>query len=225
MRLHHQAVCFARTSWRTDLRARCQSKCARPLEGRIRQWRQLASSSSSTARPDENSAAETRECSGTLSMGNVRVGAWAEQQERAFTQAEVHAFAELTGDFNPVHVRYNNNTNNNNEVKTSSEPAIVHGFLVASLIPALVATRLPGVVYMSQGLKFRSPVLVDEPVRARVEVTTVKQLRGKRFAQIDTFVEAAKVNSVHEHRNNDDAHREWIVKIEGKAMVDLPTDA
>ena len=52
---------------------------------------------------------------------------------------------------------------------------IVHGMLSASLISAVIGTKLPGpgCIYMSQTLKFLAPVRVGDTVYA---VATVKEL-------------------------------------------------
>jgi acyl dehydratase len=86
---------------------------------------------------------------------------------RKFGAEEVRAFAELTGDRNPVHL--------DEEVarRTRFQRPIVHGMLYASLFSAIFGTQLPGAgaIYLAQSLKFVLPVAVGETVTAEVEVT------------------------------------------------------
>jgi 3-hydroxybutyryl-CoA dehydratase len=52
---------------------------------------------------------------------------------------------------------------------------IAHGMLSASLISAVIGTKLPGpgCIYMSQSLKFRAPVKPGDTVKARVKITAI----------------------------------------------------
>jgi 3-hydroxybutyryl-CoA dehydratase len=52
---------------------------------------------------------------------------------------------------------------------------IAHGMLSASLISAVLGNRLPGpgVIYLSQSLRFRAPVRPGDTVHARVTVKEV----------------------------------------------------
>ena len=99
---------------------------------------------------------------------------------RTFDEAAVRAFAELSGDFNPVHL------DADFAATTRFGRPIVHGLLTASLISTVVGTRLPGQgsIYVSQTLRFRAPVFVGDTVRAEVEVTEV--LRERRRVVLAT---------------------------------------
>ncbi len=95
--------------------------------------------------------------------------------ERTFDEAAVRAFAELSGDFNPVHL------DADFAATTRFGRPIVHGLLTASLISTVVGTRLPGLgsIYVSQSLRFRAPVHVGDTVRAEAEVTEVQRQRRR----------------------------------------------
>jgi 3-hydroxybutyryl-CoA dehydratase len=83
---------------------------------------------------------------------------------RTITEDDVMRFAELSGDFNPVHI------SEDFAKKTPFGHRIVHGMLVAGLISAAVA-KLPGlVVYLSQLVKFLTPVKVGDSITAVIEV-------------------------------------------------------
>ncbi len=91
------------------------------------------------------------------------------QYERTLTEADVLAFAELTGDHNPVHV------DAEAAAASSFGERIVHGMLTASLISAALATHLPGpgAIYVAQTLRFLRPVRLGDTVQVQVQVTAI----------------------------------------------------
>jgi len=90
---------------------------------------------------------------------------------KTITDDDIKAFAELTGDHNPVHL------DDSFAQTTKFGRRIAHGMLSASLISALLANRLPGegTVYLSQTLRFVAPVYPNDTVTARVTVTKVRE--------------------------------------------------
>jgi len=82
----------------------------------------------------------------------------------------IRAFAELTGDTNPVHL------DDAYAAGTRFGRRIAHGMIAAGLISATLANDLPGpgTVYHSQSLQFRLPVYPGDTVTATVEVQTVR---------------------------------------------------
>ena len=88
---------------------------------------------------------------------------------RAFTQADVEAFAQVSGDCNPAHL------DEDYAKGTMFKTRIVHGMLTASLFSALLGTRLPGhrTINLGQTLQFRKPVHFDEPITATVTVRDI----------------------------------------------------
>ena len=110
-------------------------------------------------------------------------GDWLELS-RVFDASAVHAFAAVTGDENPIHL--------DDDVARASPfgERIVHGALVASLIPACFSTVFPGAVYRSQTLKFQQSVPVGASVCARIVVVRVRALdRGRMLLRCDTSCE------------------------------------
>ena len=85
---------------------------------------------------------------------------------RTVMNSDVIGFAELSGDANPVHL------SEHFAVKTPFKSRIAHGLFTASLISAVLGTRLPGpgAIYLSQTLNFRAPVRIGDVVTALVEV-------------------------------------------------------
>ena len=110
---------------------------------------------------------------------NIRPGDTAEFS-KTITDEDVRAFADLTGDHNPVHLdeQYANNTR--------FKRRVAHGMLTASLISSVLANKLPGegTVYLSQSLKFVAPVYLDDTVTARVTVTGIRE--DKPIATLET---------------------------------------
>jgi len=87
--------------------------------------------------------------------------------ERVFTRDDVLEFAEVSGDFSPLHV------DAGYAAQTEFGGCVVHGMLLAALFSQLVGMRVPGrrALYLGQDLTFRRPVQVGETVRATAKVT------------------------------------------------------
>jgi 3-hydroxybutyryl-CoA dehydratase len=85
---------------------------------------------------------------------------------KTISSADVVGFAQLTGDRNPIHL------SEHFAAKTSFGRRIAHGLYTASLISAVLGTRLPGpgAIYISQTLNFRAPVRIGDTVDVTVTV-------------------------------------------------------
>ena len=118
---------------------------------------------------------------------------------RVASAAVVEAFAELTGDVNPVHL------DEAYARTTSFGQRIAHGVLGAAYISAVIGTRLPGpgAVFLKQSLRFRRPVHVGDTVTARVTVSELH--RGRAHVTLAT---ACEVNGK--------------VVLDGEALVMVP---
>jgi 3-hydroxybutyryl-CoA dehydratase len=85
---------------------------------------------------------------------------------KTVTEADIAAFAEVTGDKNPVHLdaAY--------AAKTIFKAPIAHGMLTAGYISAVFGMEMPGpgAIYVSQTLNFRAPVRAGDRVVAKVRV-------------------------------------------------------
>ena len=90
---------------------------------------------------------------------------------KTFTDEDIRAFAELSGDYNPVHL------DDEYAASTRFGRRIAHGMLAASLISATLANDLPGrgTVYLSQSVRFVAPVFPGDAVTAQVTVTKVRE--------------------------------------------------
>jgi 3-hydroxybutyryl-CoA dehydratase len=98
-----------------------------------------------------------------------------ETYAKTVTDADVRGFAEVSGDHNPIHL------SEEFAAKTPFKSRIAHGIYTASLISAVIATRLPGpgTIYMSQTLNFMAPVRIGDTVVASVEITELSE-KGRR---------------------------------------------
>ncbi|KAF0922254.1 hypothetical protein E2562_030027 [Oryza meyeriana var. granulata] len=92
------------------------------------------------------------------------------RERRRFTDGEVEAYAGVSGDHNPVHL----DDIFARQVGGFERGCIVHGMLVASLFPALIAACFPGAVYARQSLKFVAPVYVGEEVLVQVQALHIR---------------------------------------------------
>jgi len=96
-----------------------------------------------------------------------------ETLSKIIASSDVVGFAQLTGDRNPIHL------SEHFAAKTQFGKRIAHGLYTASLISAVLGTRLPGpgAVYISQTLNFRAPVRIGDQVDVTV---TVAELNPER---------------------------------------------
>src|SRR6267378_8547645 len=102
----------------------------------------------------------------------------AETLSKTIASSDVVGFAQLTGDRNPIHL------SEHFAAKTTFGGRIAHGLYTASLISAVLGTRLPGpgAVYVSQTLNFRAPVKIGDTVE--VTVTVSELIPGRRRARL-----------------------------------------
>jgi 3-hydroxybutyryl-CoA dehydratase len=93
---------------------------------------------------------------------------------RTIEQSDIQAFADVTGDHNPVHL------DESFAKATRFGGRIAHGMLTASLISSVLANKLPGEgsIYLGQTLQFVAPVFPGDEVTARVTVTEIREGRG-----------------------------------------------
>ncbi len=100
---------------------------------------------------------------------------------RKIEQSDIDAFAEITGDHNPVHV------DAAFAQQTRFGRRIAHGMLTASLISSVLANKLPGEgsFYLGQTLQFVAPVFPGDEVTARVTVKEVRE--DKLIVKLETI--------------------------------------
>ncbi|SEH38034.1 MaoC family dehydratase [Magnetospirillum fulvum] len=104
---------------------------------------------------------------------------------KTVTEADIVAFAGLSGDFNPVHI------NEEFALTTPFKGRIAHGMLSAAFISTVFGTRLPGPgsIYVAQSLKFKAPVRIGDTVTAHVEL--IDLVPERKFATFKTTATVA----------------------------------
>lgn len=99
---------------------------------------------------------------------NLTVGQKA-QRTLSLTEDHVRTYAELTGDFNPLHF------DEEFASKTRFKSLVVQGGLTTGLLHAVVAMDMPGpgTVFLNQNWQFTAPVYIGDTITAEAEVLEV----------------------------------------------------
>lgn len=113
----------------------------------------------------------------SLAFEDLSVGT-SELVFKTVTDQDIVGFADISGDQNPIHLC------DIYASRTKFGQRIAHGLYTASLISAVIGTRLPGpgAVYLSQMLTFKAPVKIGDVVRVHVEVAEL--IPEKRRARL-----------------------------------------
>ena len=96
-------------------------------------------------------------------------------RELTVTPEMVRGYAEITGDYNPLHF---------DEAfagRTRFKRLIAQGGITTGLLHALVAMDMPGpgTVFISQSWTFPRPVYIGDTIRAEAKVKSVDQARQR----------------------------------------------
>jgi 3-hydroxybutyryl-CoA dehydratase len=108
---------------------------------------------------------------------------------KTITNDDILAFAELSGDVNPVHL------SDEFAASTIFKKRIAHGFLTGSLFSTVLGTKLPGpgCIYLSQSLKFRAPVMIGDEVVATAKITSLDPEKGRAVLATQAAVNGKSV--------------------------------
>jgi 3-hydroxybutyryl-CoA dehydratase len=92
---------------------------------------------------------------------------------KTLTERDVLLFAEVSGDFNPVHL------DADYAASTVFGERIGHGMWTGAVVSAAIAKALPGPgsVYVSQTLKFTRPVKINDTLTVELAVTAKQDRR------------------------------------------------
>lgn len=95
------------------------------------------------------------------------------------TDKMVRQFAEMSGDFNPIHL-------DDEYAKTTRfKKRIAHGMILGALVSRLLNEKVgSGGIYLAQTLKFTNPVFIDDDITFEFEVTKLHKTRG--FGTVET---------------------------------------
>lgn len=98
---------------------------------------------------------------------------------KTIDKKDILAYAQISGDTNPLHLDHV-------YAKTSRfKKPIAHGMLTASFISALIGTKFPRLIYLSQNLKFCKPVYIGDTITATATVIAKKE--GKEIFTLQTI--------------------------------------
>ena len=102
----------------------------------------------------------------------MRVGDTA-SRSLTLTERHVRTFAELSGDYNPLHF------DEEFAAGTRFGRLVVQGGLTTGLLHALVAMDMPGpgTVFHSQDWKFTAPVFIGDTITAHAEVLSLHETK------------------------------------------------
>jgi acyl dehydratase len=91
-------------------------------------------------------------------------------RSKTITDDDVREFARILGDANPIHL------DDAYAARTRFGRRLVHGPLVAALVPLVIANDFPGVeiVYLGESLRFTGPVFPGDTITVRVTATRVR---------------------------------------------------
>ncbi len=131
-----------------------------------------------------------------LTFDEIKIGQTA-QYERIITADDIHKFAEVSGDHNPLHL------DEEYAKSTIFKGRIAHGLLSASFISTVLANQLPGpgTVYLHQDLDFLKPVRIGD------RITTIVKVLEKNAEKKRITLQTQCIN-----QNNK-------IVVEGKAIV------
>ena len=104
----------------------------------------------------------------TISVGDTFA------KNRQITDELVRAFAEISGDYNPIHLDEEFASN------TRFGRRIAHGMLSGAFISAVLGYEFHErkIVYLSQKMKFVSPVFIGDTITTTATVKHIREERG-----------------------------------------------
>jgi len=119
--------------------------------------------------------------------------------KKMITQKDVLNFAELTGDYNPLHI------DNDYARHTDFKGTIVHGMLAGSLFSTLVGMYCPGEknLYLTQSLNFKKPlrpeseIIVEGEILDKIDSLKIVVIKTKIITGQEIIIEGeAKVKII-----------------------------
>lgn len=94
---------------------------------------------------------------------------------KTVTEADVILMAGISGDNNPIHI------NEEFAKQTRFDGRIVHGVFMSALTSCVLGTRLPGpgAIVISQNMKFKAPVRINDTVTASARISEINEQRRR----------------------------------------------
>ena len=129
---------------------------------------------------------------------------------KVISEADVRAFADLSGDMNPLHL------NEEFAKHTRTGGRVVHGMVSASLLSTIVGYKLPGpgCLWMAQTLRFLHPVRIGDrvcargsivellPDKQRVKMKMICRVKRQNVIEGEALVWVPSINSVESERSD-----------------------
>lgn len=114
-----------------------------------------------------------------MSTGEDKDVGFKAQETIRITDKMVRQFAEMSGDYNPIHL-------DDDYAKTTRfKRRIAHGMILGALVSRLLNEKIgSGGIYLAQSLKFSNPVFIDDEITFYFEVTKLHKTRG--FGTVET---------------------------------------
>lgn len=107
-----------------------------------------------------------------VDIENIGVGFKASETIK-ISDAMVRKFAEMSGDYNPIHL------DDNFASTTRFKKRIAHGMILGALTSRVLNDKLgSGGIYLGQSLKFINPVYIDDEVTIELHLTRLHKTRG-----------------------------------------------
>jgi len=106
-----------------------------------------------------------------------------------FSQDDVVAFAEATGDKNPIHL------DEGYAEKSLFKKRILHGFLGGSVFSKVFGTLYPGegTIYLNQSMSFYKPMVVEEQYTAVFVILEIYSLKNRALVKTEILDQDAEV--------------------------------
>jgi 3-hydroxybutyryl-CoA dehydratase len=104
----------------------------------------------------------------SYTIKDMRVGQNVELT-RTVTEADVIGYAELSGDFNPIHI------DREYAERSVFRRRVAHGMLSTGILVGLSAEQLPGAgaIHISMNIKFLKPVFIGDTITCSVAVEEI----------------------------------------------------
>lgn len=90
---------------------------------------------------------------------------------REITREKVQAFAEFSGDYNPIHL------DEEYAKRSRFGKCIAHGMIAGAFISAIIGTEFPGkgTIYLKQDMKFLKPIYIGEEIKIMLELVEIQE--------------------------------------------------
>lgn len=116
----------------------------------------------------------------TLNNGRDKEIGFKTTLEVQITDKMVRQFAEMSGDYNPIHL------DDEYAKSTRFGRRIAHGMIMGALISRALNEKIgTGGIYLGQNLKFVNPVYIDDIVTLELTVTGLRKEKG--IATLETI--------------------------------------